>query len=174
MRKLLFLFCLLASLNSVAQKLTEYRAINGVNYKIGDTVKLGRGSAPNGTFMYLQMGGWGAIMSYDADKGANQLNIGRAYANTAVIIKKIKFYAISGVQKMTFTVGGGNITNYVLTIDDAIQACEVVPCQDPNNPNNQSAASSVADELIKWKKLLDQGAITQAEYDAQKKKLLGN
>jgi Short C-terminal domain len=77
---------------------------------------------------------------------------------------------VSGVQKMIFTVGAGNITNYTLTIDDAIQVCEVVLCENPNNTNN----TSVADEIIKLKKLLDEGAITQEEYDAQKKKLLGN
>jgi hypothetical protein len=173
MKTLIFVICLLVSANCFAQKITEYKAINGINYRLGDTVRLGRGSAPNGTFLYLQVGGWGAVMSYDSNKGANQLNIGRAYANTAVIIKKIKYYKISGIQKMTFTVGGGNITNYVLTIDDAIQACEVVPCEDPNAVNSPGAPS-VADELIKFKKLLDEGAITQAEYDAQKKKLLGN
>lgn len=32
---------------------------------------------------------------------------------------------------------------------------------------------SVADELKKWKDLLDSGAITEEEYDAQKKRLLG-
>ena len=32
---------------------------------------------------------------------------------------------------------------------------------------------SVADELLKWKGLLDQGVITQEEFDAKKKELLG-
>jgi hypothetical protein len=157
-----------------AQKLTEYRAINGINYHIGDTVRLGRGSSPNGTFLYLQIGGWGAALVYDPDAGPNQMNIGRAYANTAVIIKKIKTGTIKGIVKYYFTVGGGNITNYTLTIDDAIQACEVVPC------TNQSAGATVIqqsddnlDKLKKLKSLLDNGAITQGEYDAQKKKLLG-
>lgn len=35
------------------------------------------------------------------------------------------------------------------------------------------AAPSPADELIKWKSLLDSGGITQDEYDAKKKQLLG-
>ncbi|MBQ9207030.1 MAG: SHOCT domain-containing protein [Treponema sp.] len=30
-----------------------------------------------------------------------------------------------------------------------------------------------ADELLKWKKLLDVGAITQDEFNAKKKQLLG-
>lgn len=35
------------------------------------------------------------------------------------------------------------------------------------------AASSVADELLKFKRLLDMGAITEAEYNAKKAQLLG-
>jgi hypothetical protein len=151
----------------------EYTAINRITYRKGDTVKLGLGSAPNGTFLYLQMGGWGAIMNYDSNKGPNQLNIGRGYANTAVIIKKIKSGRISGVEKHWFVVGGGNITNYNLFIDEAIQACEVVPCQPPNTME-QRPAEDKFDKLKKLKALLDDGAITQAEYDDQKKKILAD
>ena len=32
--------------------------------------------------------------------------------------------------------------------------------------------SSAADELLKWKALLDQGAVTQEEFETQKKRLL--
>lgn len=44
-----------------------------------------------------------------------------------------------------------------------------------NTDNNQQSADSVsvADELMKFKTLLDSGAIAQSEYDLQKKKILG-
>lgn len=44
-----------------------------------------------------------------------------------------------------------------------------------NTDNNQQSADSVsvADELMRFKTLLDSGAITQSEYDLQKKKILG-
>ena len=35
------------------------------------------------------------------------------------------------------------------------------------------AAPSAADELLKFKQLLDMGAITEAEYNAKKAQLLG-
>ena len=35
------------------------------------------------------------------------------------------------------------------------------------------AAPSAADELLKFKQLLDMGAITEAEYNAKKSQLLG-
>ena len=44
-----------------------------------------------------------------------------------------------------------------------------------NTDNNQQSADSVsvADEFMNFKTLLDSGAITQSEYDLQKKKILG-
>jgi hypothetical protein len=174
--KNLFLFALFLTIaySTKAQKLTEYTAINGITYKIGDTVHLGMGSSAKGTFMFLQMSGWAASLNYDPNAGPDQLNIGRGYDNTAVIVKKITASKIKGIIKYSFTVGGGNITNYVLYIDDAIQVCEVVPCQQsgPPTPTTEPDDDKVT-RLKKWKALLDDGTITQDEYEAQKKKILG-
>lgn len=65
----------------------RYTASNGITYKEGDQIKLGRGSATNGDFLYLQMGGWAAIASYDVNKSSDQNNIGRGYSGTAVTLK---------------------------------------------------------------------------------------
>ena len=42
-----------------------------------------------------------------------------------------------------------------------------------NSPSSQVDALPAPDELLKWKQLLDAGAITDAEYSAKKKQLLG-
>lgn len=48
-----------------------------------------------------------------------------------------------------------------------------VQVEDAYNHNNTTASSSNADELKKYKELLDSGIITQEEFDAKKKQLLG-
>ena len=42
------------------------------------------------------------------------------------------------------------------------------------NPQQNLPPVSVADELLKFKQLLDMGAITQDEFDAKKRELLNN
>ena len=162
---------LLIAASTFGQKLKEYTASNGVTYSIGDTVKLGRGSAPNGDFLYLQMGGWAAAASYDSNQGSDQLNIGRNYAGLAVTIKKIRKYKFKGQEKVYFTVGGGNITNYNLIIEDAIATCEVADCNDGTEDQNSEQPDKY-ERLKKLKELLDEGVITQEEFDAEKKKIL--
>lgn len=162
MKKLLFLILFIpAALKG--QSLTEYKAANNKIYHVGDTVKLGKGSSPSGDFLYLEMNP--GLSSPFLTHGHN-MNIDKTYANSSIIIKKIKQGSIRGVQKSWFVIAMplGSLSLY---IDDAISACEVVPCQTKSLEN-----ITVADEILKLKKLLDAGAITQAEYDMQKKKLL--
>lgn len=45
------------------------------------------------------------------------------------------------------------------------------PNKDTSN-NNENLITSEADELAKFKKLLDEGAITEEEYQAKKKQIL--
>ncbi len=55
-----------------------------------------------------------------------------------------------------------------------VAACKpALTNQMPYNYQQQPQTSS-ADELMKYKSLLEQGAITQAEYDAKKKQLLND
>lgn len=46
-------------------------------------------------------------------------------------------------------------------------------CDQQEDTNNENPSDSAADEIMKFKHLLDTGAITQDEYDAKKKDLLG-
>jgi len=105
-----------------AQKLTEYKASNGITYHPGDTVKLGLGSGTNGQFVY--------IVPSMLNSSSTQIDwIKRRLSGGNVIIKKIKQDEIVGVKKTLFFVGAGAMYNLHLDIESAIESCEVKPCK---------------------------------------------
>ncbi|MCC8427010.1 SHOCT domain-containing protein [Mucilaginibacter sp. UR6-11] len=170
MKKLLFIAALLIPILTKAQGLfggtsvTEYKASNGVTYHVGDTVRLGRGTKSDGTFMYFE--DHGLIPNPRSTR-----NLPKDFANVGATVKSIRKMKINGVDKYMFSVNPGGPMRYTVFIDDAIEACEVKPCKAANDAK-PAATGSVADEIRKLKSLLDSGAITKEEYDAQKKKVL--
>ncbi|RYD75116.1 MAG: SHOCT domain-containing protein [Sphingobacteriales bacterium] len=173
MKLTLLSFLMLFSIVATAQtsNVQEYAAPNGKTYKVGDTIKLGRGSDPQGHFRFLELGGWGAIMTNDSRKDASQNNIGRAYNGMNVAIKKIKQTKSRGAVKTIFVVGGGAISNFNLVIDDAIANCEVADC-DNKKVETVVAQESNLDKLKKLKELFDAGVLTKEEYNTKKAKIL--
>lgn len=151
-----------------ATRLSEYNASNGVFYKIGDTVKLGRGSNTNGKFNYITYGGLMAT----SDPEQNKLTSGWAGYN--VIIKKIASYSVKGSTKIYFTVSG-TIGNLILDVENAIETCEIMPCKETNKPIIiDQREEDKYDKLKKLKELLDSNIITQEEFEKEKAKLLEN
>ncbi|GAA0878976.1 hypothetical protein GCM10009119_19440 [Algoriphagus jejuensis] len=147
-----------------AEKLEEYTASNGVTYKIGDEIKLGRGSDTNGKFVYANVGGW-AVSTNPEDN-----RLGAANAGLIVTVKKINKYNHKRYKGVYFIVGGGNITNYTLDIENAIQSCEVENCAQ----ESQTVTTDKYDQLAKLKKLLDDGVLSVEEYELEKKKILND
>jgi hypothetical protein len=170
MKKIIFTLLCLAPFIAFAQTLKEYRASNGKIYHPGDSVKVGLGSMPDGNFKYIQ---YNELIPGPPRRNGGSLSARKDMSGSNYVIKKIKNekQMSSGTEKVIFTVRTGGLPTCDIWIEEAIAACEVTPCADQKA--NTSSKSSVADELLKFKKLLDAGAITQAEYDAQKKKLLG-
>lgn len=151
-----------------AQKMPEYNASNGKTYHPGDTIRLGLGSMPNGDFKYIQIN---QLLPGPPDpRRSSSMAARKDMSNSGFVIKKIqKVQQMTGGEKVAITIKTGGLPTCDIWIEDAIAACEVTPC-----PNQKGGTTpSVADELIKLKKLLDEGAITKDEYNAQKKKLLG-
>lgn len=149
----------------------NYTASNGITYGIGDTIKLGRGSAPNGDFRYLNNGGFGAILIYNPSRGSEQFDVGRYYSGQNVIISKIKKYHYKGAQKVVFAVRAAYTPiRFDLYIEDAITTCEVLPCGSISS--NQTTQLSLADEIKKLKELKDNGVLTEEEFQQAKQKLL--
>lgn len=165
---------LLTPLFSKAQK--EYKASNGVTYHVGDTLRLGLGSKADGSFLYIEdkgpLGGLGAFGNLGPGRNQPARSLPKDYANVGAVIKSITKSSANGVQKYIFSVNPGGPMRYTVYIDDAIAACEVKPCKSDASAS-AATTGSVADEIKKLKALLDSGAITKSEYDAQKKKLLG-
>jgi hypothetical protein len=171
MKRLILIVALFTPFLTKAQGLfggtsvTEYKASNGVTYHVGDTVRLGRGTKQDGSFLYFE--DHGLIPNPRSTR-----TLPKDFANSAAILKSIRKIKVNGVDKYMFSVNPGGPMRYTVFIDDAIEACEVKPCKTADTAAPASAGS-VADEIKKLKALLDSGAITQKEYDAQKKKLLG-
>jgi len=163
------IFCLIPFIG-FAQ--TEYKASNGKTYHVGDTVKIALGSMPNGNFKYVLAS---QPEFLPPRRNGNDMSARRDFAHTNAIIKKIKTgsrFTESG-NKVILVVKGNGLINFDVWIEEAIAACEVTPCS-ASNATTSVPTASVADELLKLKKLLDAGALTQDEFNAQKKKLLGN
>ncbi|OBX22197.1 MULTISPECIES: SHOCT domain-containing protein [Bizionia] len=148
------------------EKLEAYTASNGITYKVDDEIKLGRGSDTNGKFVYVNIGGWAVSTNPEQNR------LGAGNAGLIVTVKKIIKYNYKRYKGVYFTVGGGNITNYILDIENAISTCEVENCVDQNTA--VQASSDKYDKLSKIKGLLDEGVLTQEEYDAEKKIILEN
>ena len=177
MKKITLLIITLLALNMIeaqkkVQKLKDFTASNGITYKIGDKIKLGRGSDTNGRFVYINMGGWAAIAgaTNNANYNANNNRLGAVNAGLLVTIKKIKKYNYKRYKGVYFTVGGGNITNYIIDIENAIATCEVENCKKNKNPVQNP--NDKYDKLKKIKKLYDEGVLTKEEYQTEKKKIL--
>ncbi len=178
MKKLLLLLSItlftISSLHAQrVEKLDEYTASNGVTYKVGDEIKLGRGSDTNGRFVYVNMSGWGAVMTATNDQvhNANQNRMEASNAGMLVTIKKIKSYDKKRFKGVIFTIGAGNITNYTMDIENAIATCEVENCKTESD-QVAVATSDKYDKLKKLKELFDDGVLTEEEYNAEKDKIL--
>ena len=166
MKNILIAFLLLVPFIASAQKLKEYKASNGITYHPGDTVKVGLGSMPDGNFKYIQINQF--LPGPPDPRRSNSMTARKDMSGSGYVIKKIQNVKQMGGEKTVITIRTGGLPTCDVWIEEAIATCEVTPC----NNQKSAPASSVADEILKLKKLLDAGAITQAEYDAQKKKLL--
>lgn len=162
MKKIVLVLLFVSAFANGQGRVEEYKAANDVTYKEGDSITLGRGSGLQGTFVYLKMSGWMA---------GSAIQIGSAYAGLNVIIKKIKVVKFKGAEKVFFIVGGGNITNYSLEIEEAIATCEIKNCKETNNPTSAASVDKY-DKLKKLKELLSDGTLNKEEFESEKKKLL--
>jgi hypothetical protein len=201
MKKFLF-FCFLAlAINASAQdaarpeyasmkggELTKYVDVNGyvttVGYtiKAGDELILGKGTLPNKFFAFIYQSPMGYFSETTMD-ASNRKNLISTFAGKKVKVKRLQSYGTKRTgYNVVAVVGAGDIVNYWIELDQAIEAGEIVVPEpyasklDINKKNApivvQQNSVSVADEIQKLKGLYDSGVLTKDEYESQKKKLL--
>lgn len=160
------------------------------DYK-GKPVKLAAGNRPpfiSATFSNVAISA-DNVTAYEVLSGVQRTSgksaIGRAAAGAAVL-GPIGLMAGAGAKKKgTYRIALSfkNGKNCVVEVDDDLYStimaqiinvspCTVAPDNASNTPYVSNTGGSVADEIMKLKQLLDCGAITEKEFNAQKKKLM--
>lgn len=179
---------------SSAKKVPPYidgdTLVTSFGYRIrkNDVIKIGSGSTNDGDFKYIRINA-NSLFRYYSNRGYNNL------ANSANAFPR-------GESGLNYTVNelsmrGDNehgyvyyakiklrntLVNYEIDVENALISNELVLPEQfrkvKNDVTKQVIISqqpiSVADELIKLKKLLDDGVLTKEEFESQKKKVLGN
>jgi hypothetical protein len=168
MKRLLLLFSffpLLAVAQMPGSRInTPITLADGTSLEAGDLLHLGLGTMPDGTFKYL-------YQPYNVFSGSPLKNLRSHYAGKSVMVLFFK-HDTKGGDKYYAVFNEDSNHNKMVDLTPAIESGEVIGVNDIRFARKPSPVALVADELLKLKQLLDAGAITQAEYDAQKKKLL--
>ncbi len=141
-------------------------------FEKGQEVKLGRGTMPDGRFKFIGLvpDSWsapstGEQVSYEEDRLAAQ------WADQVFRVKRFYRYGAKSTGYTYFLkLKRPKLPDFECDIVNAIRTGEVIV--QGFTPTLQQPAR-VADELKKLKELKEQGVLTQDEFDAQKKKLLG-
>lgn len=126
MKKLILIGLFLAfSASGFSQKLTRYKASNGQTYHLGDTIRISKGSLPNGDFKHLIRGGYyGAKSDY--------ANLTYKSEGKDFIVGKIKVQE-DLFEGRTILIHKQGVHRFYLDIEKALEDCEITPCNDQND-----------------------------------------
>lgn len=154
---------------------------SGLVLKTKNKLKIGAGTMPDGSFKYIRINA-SSLMSYiggnpNATNTANALPPNFSGMNSEILKLQRRGNKKFGYQDYAIIKLGG-IARYEVDITNAISFGEIdVP--EAFRPQAKAlqielkgATLSIADELVKLKKLVDDGILTKEEFEAQKKKLL--
>ncbi|GAB3986133.1 hypothetical protein GCM10028807_02890 [Spirosoma daeguense] len=145
-------------------------SVPGWTIKIGDTLYFGKASMPTKQFGFI----YETPSTYVNGRLVYRY-MPSDYAGKRGIVKDL---IQNGTKrqgfKMCAEIGVGLLVRYYAEIDNAVEAGEMLPPPRLRTAATtvQATTGSVADELLKLKQLMDAGALTKEEYEAQKKKLL--
>jgi hypothetical protein len=114
MKKLILLFLFISQAS-----FGQYKASNGVTYSVGDTLTIGRGTANNGSFLYIQMSG---VVSAGAER--DELNMDRQYSGLKAVVRKVIQKKIAGQLKAFLSIKMGPLI-YNVDIEQALDTGEI-------------------------------------------------
>jgi hypothetical protein len=145
---------------------------------VGQKLKLGTGTMNDGDFKYIRKSNTSLFAYYSPNGNQSAANSANALRrNQSGLEYKVIRIDEKGNKKLGYVYYPILASRYEVDIDNAIVSGEIV-VPDEFKPKQKSMIVevkqniSVADELIKLKKLKDDGVITEEEFQAQKKKLL--
>jgi len=178
MKKLILftLLCLPATVNaqSYPKMIKDTLFLTEGDYFVkGTQIKTGAGTLPNGDFKFVFSSPTSvfAVMSATSDNPtAGIVHLASSFAGYNLNIKEIRKDGSKKVgYKYHLVVTANNSFKYWVDIQNALTSGEIMSAAPKQTA---SGDLTVTDEIKKLKELLDSGAITQSEYDSQKKKLL--
>lgn len=184
MKSFFLLIGLMLTVNAIAQsdslsnnRDTLYLA-SGFKVVVGQSLKIGVGSTPSGTFKYIRNNA-NSLFNYTSNTSNNADNANSLPRNMSGMSLKIKRIDIRGTKKMGYVyypILKQSMFAYECDIKNAILSNEIEVPEEFKPKVKPSVVviqkASAADEIVKYKKLLDDGVINKEEFEAKKKKLL--
>jgi len=154
---------------------------SGFKITEGLKLKIGIGTTPDGDFKFIRRNN-NSMFAYSSSTGYQSLaNSANAFPRN----QSGRFFEVKRIEKrgnkkhgyLYYAIIGNAIVRYEIDIENAISSGEiVVPDEFKPKPKNQiielKQQLSIPDEILKLKKLLDEGILTKDEFEIQKKKLL--
>ena len=179
--KTLLLFSLLAlvcwqpaTAQILGKSQPSFTTAAGTVVHVGDTLHLGNGSVPGGGFAFV-------YVPRNVFTGSAQENFTAQMKQMSVRVKDVRLTHSPDFGDKTVAVFKSTTFNGCVDLDAAEAAGEIVTARNHGRPLGSSptagsagpaAGGSMADELGKLRKLLDQKVLTKAEYEVQKARLL--
>lgn len=139
-------------------------ASNGVKFIVGQDITLGPGSGINGGYVWI----------HTAPGFTTPIYLPAGWAGYKMRIKEIREMGTRkrGYKKYLI-LGGGNIVNYWMDLEEGIASGEIrEPSPIKEKSEDKKESVSIADELVKLNKLMEDSVITKEEFESQKTKLL--
>ena len=158
----------------IGKSVSTFITAAGTLVRPGDTLRLGRGTLPNGEFQYVFV----RVETENMFTGSKRQNFTSQLSNLWVRVKDLRVQRSRDYGDKTVAVVKANTLNGCVDLNAAEASGEIITANTRRAavsaaaPASAAPLPSTADELLKLKQLYDQKALTKVEYENQKAKLL--